>query len=143
MRPNPRAQTPRNKEHTVYIKMSGIELTGTLSWSRYWILKAFQLIVPCTELQLQTCPISLELKGDREGLNVHARGICVGKKFTATCCLMGGKLPEDNRWRNTFWIFNIKVTVDGQEKRFTELNLPGFPTNFEEKLCEFNLPSAI
>lgn len=106
------------------IEISGINLTGTISWARYWILKAFQEMVPCDELQLQTCPISLDLKGERGDTfrNVLARGICAGRTFSSECRLSqihgGGK----------FSIWHIIIVLDdGTEQTFHPGLWPSFP----------------
>lgn len=115
------------------IEISGINLTGTVSWARYWILKAFQEVVPCEELQLQTCPISLEVKGERGDTfrDVLARGICAGKQFSAECRLCA---REGGGW---FHIWHVKITVDGDERIFRPGIWPNFPSMDDMK---WNVP---
>lgn len=104
------------------IEISGIILSSTTSWARYWILKAFQDVIPCDEIQLQTCPISLEVIGDSEWREVRARGVCNGIKFTGKCTLHS---PQST---GKFYLSTINMMVFGKESRmFHELNLPGYP----------------
>lgn len=112
-----------------------IELYANIGWARYWILKAVQQRVPCSDLELQTCPITLlvkrgtKIEGEFARTEVNATGSCAGKAFKANCILWreykGG--PWQIHW--------LSLSVDGSPERgVLYFKLPDYPSTLEKRI---------
>lgn len=111
-----------------------VRLPHSVNWARYWSLVALAKFMGYTDLEVQTCPITIRVSDIVDGCRgVEMAGVCNGATFKAACTL--------TKQLDGSWLLNL-VSL-GTNKGFVALMplrnpsfFPGYPKDSSNTVAD-------